>query len=131
MNRPTHKALLGKLRKAVAAFDANPARYVAVGKAPGRHVPSDMAELEVSEPDYWDIVYDCLILAIEDPLNCFRQPEPPKATKDEIKNLPMWAFVVKHQDFHRRLYFKFCLQELNGQTWYKHIDCHYDRKDNT
>lgn len=121
MQHATHKALYAKLRQAITAFDEGRVAF-----ACEVHVTEDIAELELDDREaYKDLIYQCLELAEEDPLGCFRQPQPPKSTHHSLtRNLPMWAFEVPHPDHPGKLYFKFCLKEQRDGTFYCHIDCH-------
>ena len=76
MQPATHKSLLAKIKHAITAFDEGRVAY-----ASPIHVKEDIAELGLNGTDaYKDIIYQCLQLAEENPLACFRQPSPPKST---------------------------------------------------
>lgn len=129
--KETHKSLTNKLRRAKAAIDEG--RYIAVGRHSGRHVEEDMQELGLPDTvDYWDLVYQCIQLAMVDPVSCYRKPRHPgKQTKDKGPSWgkPMIPFQVEHEDFDQPLYFKFCLVEApEGVFTYYHIDCHGPRE---
>ena len=123
----THKELAGKIRQALEAFDNQRIDF-----AEPTHVDADIDELHLAdEEEYLDLIYECLQLAQEDPLETFRPPNPPKSTKHALtKNLPMWAFEVQHESYPFNLYFKFCLKEHRDGTLYCHIDCHESRPKN-
>jgi len=122
--KPTYRELDRKLLAALAAFDAG--RYAPVDSELGRHAVPDMEQLRITElPEYWDLVYECILLAREDPVASFRPPNPPKSTKHKsISDLPLWAFSIYHEEREKELYFKFCLREHKDGTHYVHIDCH-------
>jgi len=122
--KPSKRELQKHLREAIQAFDSG--NYAEVD----RHIRADMEELHlICRDDYWDLVYECLQLALEDPKKCYRNPTPRKSTKHkETMNLLMWPFEVLHSSYRKPLYFKFCLKKINDEIHYLHIDCHESRK---
>ncbi len=122
--KPSHRELFKKLRLALEAIDAG--RFGPVEGDLTRHVLPDMAKLGLDDiNDYWDLVYECIQLAQNDPMGCYRQPNPRKSTQhSSIKNDFLWAFVVHHSRTRLKLYFKFCLKEQKEGLYYVHIDCH-------
>ncbi|MFW5894208.1 MAG: hypothetical protein ACOCUY_03645 [Verrucomicrobiota bacterium] len=126
-HKPTRNELYKKLSAAREAMRAG-RRSIANGEA-NRHVEADMEELEIaSRRDYWQLVFECILLALESPAGCFRPTSPPKSTKDgDTKNLFLWPFEVYHEDREQFLYFKFCLKKQSDGTHYLHIDCHESR----
>jgi hypothetical protein len=122
----TYRELENKLKQAQEAFEAG--RYVAADGDKNRHIAADMAELDLtSQDDYWDLVYECIQLALEDPLSCSRSKSQKSTKHKSTRNLPMWAFKVFHPVRNQDLYFKFCLKNASHGTRYLHIDCHADR----
>ncbi len=126
----THKSLTKKLRCAKHAIEEQ--RREIVGSPPGRHVEADMQELGITSLEsYWDLIYECIQIAIRDPPAFYRRPQPPgKQTKDKGLSFgkPMIPFEVDHPDFDFPLYFKFCIvEEPKGIFTYCHIDCHGPR----
>lgn len=93
------------------------------------HVIADIVELELENIDeYVDVIWECINIALKDPAQCHRPPNEPVSTAhDKSKNLVMNAFRVKHSAYKKDIYFKFCLSEQTGGTWYIHIDCHLNR----
>lgn len=77
-----------------------------------------------TENDYWEIILDCLEIALSSPLDYYKQPQEPISSHKEAANLEMFAFVTKLEDFTRAIYTKFCLKEQSDGTWYISIDCH-------
>ncbi len=127
--KPGRNELHKKLTAAKEAIHAG-RRSIADGDN-NRHVVADMEELRLSNlEEYWQLVYECVQLALEDPLGCYRHPTPRKSTKmKETKGLFMWPFEVHHEECDQNLYFKFCLKEDTDGKYYLHIDCHESRKD--
>ena len=129
MHNPSYKELDSKLRKALAAFEHDPDRVVIPETIP---VASEIDKLRLKDvAHYLDVIYECIQLALQDPLVTYRKPAPPgKSTRHDLtKNLPMWAFRVKGCSFDpsKWMYFKFCLKEQKNGTYYCHISCHEDQ----
>lgn len=126
--KPGGRELFRRLTEAIQAFEHG--FYGAADDEEHRHLEADMAALSLEcIADYWDLVYECLQLARENPLACYRQPVPPKSTRHKsTRNLPMWAFEVSHPCYPFLLYFKFCLKKTADGVFYLHIDCHESRK---
>ncbi len=124
MLKATHKALTGQLRDALAAIAAG--RVVFASDA---HVESDIDKLGLANvDDYIDVIYECLQLAADDPVNCHRAPSQTHSTRHPASNgLRMWPFVVTHPGLKKQLYFKFCLRPDDKGSFYVHIDCHESR----
>ena len=77
--KPRSRELHGKLKKALQAFESDPHRVFAADGDESRHIGADMDELGLDSLDvYWDLVYECIQIALENPSDCFRQPHPPK-----------------------------------------------------
>lgn len=124
MQKPTHKALFGKIRDAIDAFKGGRIAFACEAR-----VEDEIDRLGLADVDaFLDLIYECLQLAETDPEGAFRQPFPDRSTRHELTmNLPMWAFVVRHPDHEQEIYFKFCLKPQADGTTYCHIDCHGNR----
>ncbi len=76
------------------------------------------------EETYFEIITDCLEVALEDPSEHYKRPADYISTHPETDGLEMFAFVVELDDFTRPIYTKFCLKKLPDGDWYVSIDCH-------
>lgn len=122
-----HEELTSVLTSALDAFARGD--FSAEGKHPGRHVPSNIQELGLSDViSYWHLVWDCIDLALENPVESYQPPEDDIGAFGKTKNLKLYAFQVQHDDHQIPLYFKFCLKPLpNQEHFYLHINCHPTR----
>jgi hypothetical protein len=127
MQRETHKSLFPRIQSAMHAIDAGRIDFADEG-----HVEKDIDELGLSTvDDYLDLIYECLQIAAEDPVEYYKHPQEPTSTKHpKSSGLRMWPFAVPHPDFAQPIYFKFCLRAASGGANYIHIDCHGSRPKN-
>lgn len=127
MQRETHKSLSPRIQAALEAIEAERIDFADEG-----HVEADLDELGLDDLDaYLDLIYECLQLAAENPVACYRHPHEPISTKHASSaGLRMWPFCVQHPDFSQPIYFKFCLRPAPDGATYIHIDCHGSRPKN-
>lgn len=127
MHRHTHKELAGKLKAAMAAFETNRVAYVKEERLPFEHDRLGLGSLQ----DYKDLLYECIQIALDDPVTCF-QPPAQKSTRHQLtQGLPMWGFEVTGCEAFptKRIYFKFSLKETKTGQYYCHVSCHESTKD--
>jgi hypothetical protein len=127
MQPATHKSLYPRIQDALQAI-----RDGRIEFADNGHVEADIDELRLADTDaYLDLIFECLQLAAENPVACYRHPRETISTKHPLTaGLRMWPFCVEHPDYNQPIYFKFCLrQDTNGAN-YIHIDCHGSRPKN-
>lgn len=121
--RPSDREIWKKIADALEALKAG--RFQ-IGLT--RHLVSDLAELELSEPDLPHLLGD-LLKEIHDakPTECYVGSRPPQRSfEPEIQNLELWAYAWHSQRFKKRMYLKFSLKK----EWYVHVRCHEDRPEN-
>lgn len=126
--KPSSRELYRKLKDARDAFEADPNRIFILGNDPSIHVEDDMEELDLNDlEDYWDLVYDCIQLAMQNPLQCYAHRSRLKSTYSNLKGQYLWPFKVHHPVRDQTIYFKFCIQQDVQGNNYIHIDCHENR----
>ena len=107
-------------------------RDLKTGRKVVYHLDRDLEKLSAccrdypvtKEQTYWEIIFDCLEAANEDPLRTYKPPKASVCTHHEALGSEMYAFVVQLQDFTRPIYTKFCLTERSDGECYVSIDCH-------
>lgn len=121
MPTESHKSLTGKLRQAIEAIDSGRIALADEIRAANELDRLDLANIE----ELKDLLYDCLQLALEDPIHHYRQPDHAISTKHKVtRDLRMWAFEVPHEAYRTPIYFKFCLKQKPDGSFYCHICCH-------
>jgi hypothetical protein len=122
MRRYTHKELAGKLKAAMAAFEANRVAYVEEDMLPFEIDRLGLGSLQ----DYKDLLFECIQIALDNPENCFQPPAQTSTRHQLTRGLPMWGFEVTGCEAFptRRIYFKFSLKETKSGQLYCHISCH-------
>jgi hypothetical protein len=134
MGAYTAEQLTEILERALTAIEEKRRGHV-YDKRNGRqviwHYDSDFERLKdccdsdiIDEDDYWGIVQDCLVHALNAPLFYYKRPQQPICSHEEALDEEMYAFVVKLPDFKRKIYTKFSLIEKDDGTWYVSIRCH-------
>ena len=126
--KPSSRELFNRLKDALEAFEASPWRVHILNNDPSIHIEDDLRELNLRDLDaYWDLVYDCIQLAMQDPRGCYAHRSRLKSTYSTHSGQSLWPFKVQHPDRDKKIYFKFCIQEDPKGKNYIHIDCHEDR----
>jgi len=126
--KPSSKELHNKLQDALEAFEASPWRVQVLDNDPSIHIEDDLEELNLPDLDaYWDLVYECIQIAMQNPLKCYAHRTRLKSSYSTLYDQPLWPFKVKHPDWKPLIYFKFCILKDNSGKSYIHIDCHEDR----
>lgn len=119
-------AISARQREHIYRYDHNEKRQVVF------HLASNLDKLNcccpkysiTEESTYWDIIVECLEIALEDPVSASKPPLQPICSHKEAAGLEMHAFVVRLPDFIRPIYTKFCLKEQPDGNYYVSIDCH-------
>jgi len=90
LHRPSARELAKKLKEAEAAFEASSRRVFPSDTTGKHHVLPDMEELKIdSVGAHWQLVYECIQIAQDDPLSAHRHI-PEKSNKDDLtKGLAM------------------------------------------
>jgi hypothetical protein len=126
--KPSSKELFNRLRDAKEAFDAASPRVFILENDSSIHIEDDLEELDLDDiEDYWDLVYDCILLAMKSPVKSYAHKSRLKSTYSSLKGQYLWPFKVYHPNRNQTIYFKFCIQQDADGTNYIHIDCHEDR----
>jgi hypothetical protein len=127
MHPYTHKELAGKLKAAMAAFEANRVAYVEKDMLPYEIDCLGLSGLE----DYKHLLYECIQIALAAPKTCFQPPAQTSTRHHLTRGLPMWGFEVTGCEAFptRRIYFKFSLKKTKSGQFYCHISCHESIKD--
>jgi hypothetical protein len=125
------------LERALAALESGRYEHIyrrcpTTGRRVVWHLERDLERLDAccpkfkiaDEETYFEIIFDCLEKALENPSKHYQPPEEDICTHPEAEGLEMFAFVVELDDFTRAIYTKFCLKELSDGEWYVSIDCH-------
>jgi hypothetical protein len=122
--KPSPKELHKRLSEAAAAMESGQ-RAIADSRHDRHKTAIALEAFDLDESGFWQLIYECIQIALEDPKGCYRQPFPAKSTKSkEAKNLYMWAFSVFHDERELQIYFKFCLKKQADGLHYLHISCH-------
>lgn len=126
--KPSSRELSNKLKDALEAFDADPNRVFILDSDPSIHIENNMDELDLDDVDaYWDLVYECIGIAIESPSACYAHKTRLKSDYSTLKDQYLWPFKVSHPNYDKKIYFKFCIQLGEGEKNYIHINCHGHR----
>ncbi len=122
--KPSRNELHKRLREAEEALIAR-RRVIADSRIDARKTEVALEAFGLPEHEFWQLLYECVQIALEDPEGCYRQPHPAKSTKSkDARNLYMWAFVVYHDERDLDIYFKYCLKPDSSGIYYLHISCH-------
>ena len=122
--KPSKNELYKRLKQAEEALIAR-RRFIADARFDSRKTEVALESFGLSGGEFWQLLYECVQIALEDPEGTFRPPFPAKSTKSkEAKGLYMWAFEVYHDEQDLYIYFKYCLRPDPSGTYYLHISCH-------
>jgi hypothetical protein len=126
--KPSSRELFNRLKQAKEAFESEQQRVFILEDDPTIHIHDDLEELGLDDIEaYWDLVYDCIQLAMKNPVKCYAHSSRSKSTYSTLKDQYLWPFKVHHPQRNQKIYFKFCIQQDADGTNYIHIDCHEDR----
>jgi hypothetical protein len=122
--RPSKNELHKRLKEAEAALLAG-RRFIADARFDRRKTEVALESFGLSDLEFWQLLYECVQIALENPEGTYRPPFPAKSTKTkEAKSLYMWAFEVYHDERDLDIYFKYCLKPDPSGIYYLHISCH-------
>jgi hypothetical protein len=122
--KPSPKELDKRLREAAVAMESG-RRAIADSRQDRRKTAAALEAFDLDVVGFWQLIFECIQIALEDPEGCYRQPFPAKSNKSkDAKNLYMWAFCVYHDERDLEIYFKYCLKPQADGLTYLHISCH-------